>query len=138
MRFTRKYVETRFNNLKNFCPEIEEYSIIDGDVNNMVTIGIVDKSGYIYNTVNYYSYREFDSFLDGIQFLNRITNNSEKRCISWSVNDFKNVAESFSITKFDETKYPLALRNMINNHDANEGINNSVIEKYLIDFCQKD
>lgn len=141
MRITRKFVETRFNNLKNFCSEIENYSIIDcdGRIGKLITIGIVDKGGCISNTVNYYSYREFDSFLDGIAFINRITNTKEKRSISWSINDFKNVAESLSDTyEFDSSKFPLALRNMIDKHDANEGINNSVIEKYLINFCQKD
>lgn len=141
MRFTKKTVENYFTALKNFCPEIESYSIIDcdGRIGNLITIGIVDKGGCISNTVNFYTPREFVAFLDGIAFLNRITNSSIKRSISWSVNDFKNIAESLSdMYEFDENKFPLALRNMIDKHDANEGINNSVIEKYLINFCQKD
>lgn len=141
MRITRKFVEGRFNNLKNFCSEIENYSIIDcdGRIGKLITIGIVDKGGCISNTVNYYSYKEFDSFLDGIAFLNRITNTTEKRSISWSVNDFKNVAESLSDTyEFDENKFPSALQKMIYQHDANVGINNDVIQIYLIEYCQKD
>ena len=135
MRFTKKTVETYFTALKNFCPEIESYSIIDSGVKNMLTIRNDTDSSII----SFYSPRELVAFLDGIAFLNRITNTTEKRCIGWSVNDFKNVAESLSdMYQFDERKYPLALRNMIDNHDANEGINNSVIEKYLINFCQKD
>lgn len=133
MRFTKKTVENYFTALKNFCPEIESYSIIDSGVKNMLTIRN-DAA-----TISFYSPRELVAFLDGIAFLNRITNTTEKRSISWSVNDFKNVAESLSDTyEFDENKFPLALRNMIYQHDANVGINNDVIQIYLIEYCQKD
>jgi hypothetical protein len=139
MRYTKKFVETRFNNLKNFCPEIESYSFIDSGLNNTITIGIVDKSGCISNTVNFYTPKEFDCFLDGIQFLNRITNSIEKRSISWSVNDFESVAESLADSyQFDSTKFSLALEKMIYQHDQTVGINTDVIQIYLIDYCQKD
>lgn len=139
MRYTKKFVETRFNVLKTFCPEIENYSLIDSEVNNMVTIGIMDKGGCISNTVNFYTPKEFYCFLDGIQFLNRITNSMEKRSISWSVNDFESVAESLSdLYQFDSTKFPLALEKMIYQHDQTVGINTDVIQIYLIDYCQKN
>ena len=40
MRFTKKTVENYFTALKNFCPEIEGYSIIDSGVKNMLTITV--------------------------------------------------------------------------------------------------
>lgn len=135
MRFTKKTVENYFTALKNFCPEIEGYSIIDSGVKNMLTI----RNDADSTTISFYSPRELVAFLDGIAFLNRITNTREKRSISWSVNDFENVAESLSdMYEFDSTKFPLALRNMIDKHDANVGINNDVIQMYLIEYCQKD
>ena len=135
MRFTKKTVENYFTFLKTLCPEIEGYSIIDSGVKNMLTI----RNDADSTTISFYSPRELVAFLDGIAFLNRITNTIEKRSISWSVNDFKNVAESLSDTyEFDENKFPSALRNMIDKHDANVGINNDVIQMYLIEYCQKD
>ena len=135
MRTTRKDVVTRFVNMKNFCKELEKYSIIDSSVNNMVTIRNESDS----STVNFYSYKEMIAFLDGIAFLNRINNSMAKRMITWSVNDFKRVAEDISdLNNFDESKFPLALRNMIDNHDSNVGINNDVIRIYLVNYCQKD
>jgi len=59
--------------------------------------------------------------------------------VTWSVNDFKRVAEDISDSyDLDESKFPLALRNMIDNHDSYVGINNDVIRMYLVDYCQKD
>ena len=135
MRFTKKTVENYFTALKNLYPEIEGYSIIDSGVKNMLTI----RNDADSTTISFYSPRELVAFLDGIAFLNRITNTIEKRSISWSVNDFKNIAESLSdMYEFDENKFPSALRNMIDKHDANVGINNDVIQMYLIEYCQKD
>jgi hypothetical protein len=138
MRTTRKDVVTRFENMKNFCKELEHYSIFDSGIKNMVTIGIVSE-GRITGTQNSYTYKEMNVFLDGIAFLNHINNSIEKRMVTWTVNDFKRVAEEISdFYDFDESKYPLALRNMIDNHDLYVGINDDVIRMYLGDYCQKD
>jgi len=134
MRTTKKDVVTRFENIKSVCKELEQYSIVDAGIGNLITI--CDSSN---GTQNFYTTKAMNAFLDGILFLNRITITMYKRTISWTVNDFKRVAEDISDEYvFDENKYPLALRNMIDNHDSNVGINNDVIRMHLIEYCQID
>lgn len=62
------------------------------------------------------------------------------RSISWSVEDFVNKAEGIEEDWreiYDEEKFSDALDNMIEHHDANEGIGWSTVQYYLDEFCKK-
>ena len=62
--------------------------------------------------------------------------------IKWSVKDFK--IKAIALTDedvwqdyYDESKFNTALKAMIKNHDANEGINWTTIQMYLDLYCKK-
>ena len=61
--------------------------------------------------------------------------------IKWSVKDFKSRAialtdEDVWQNYYDESKFDSALKAMIKNHDANEGICWLTIDYYLEEFCK--
>ena len=61
--------------------------------------------------------------------------------IKWSVKDFKSRAialtdEDVWQNYYDESKFNSALKAMIKNHDANEGICWLTIDYYLEEFCK--
>jgi hypothetical protein len=136
MRITRKVVEREFNILKGYCSDIADYSVIDGGIAGRITIGKIGSGGTISDITNFYTYKEFSCFLDGIKILNRI-NTTERRGIYWTVNDFKEVAKELD-GNFDESKFSMALNKMIDRHDASEGITFETIKFYLEEYCLID
>ena len=62
--------------------------------------------------------------------------------IKWSIKDFKIKAialtdEDVWQNYYDESKFNSALKAMIKNHDADEGINWTTVHTYLDLYCQK-
>jgi hypothetical protein len=66
-------------------------------------------------------------------------NNLSKRSVSWSIEDFENMAyvkkgqdwEQY----YDKNMFQQALERMIDKHDASIGINWDVVEYYLEEMC---
>lgn len=59
--------------------------------------------------------------------------------IYWSIKDFEDMAKSLKGKEwenfYDKSKFPLALKMMIEKYDAEEGINWFIIQYYLNELC---
>jgi len=63
----------------------------------------------------------------------------KRESIRWSISDFKQQANNSENPEYyDLSKFPSALELMIEEHDADVGINWDTIQSYLDDYCLKD
>lgn len=60
-----------------------------------------------------------------------------ERSVTWSVDDFKHLADQNPDVEYDEDIFDEALDSMINSHDASIGITWDTIQSYLDDYCLK-
>jgi helix-turn-helix protein len=62
--------------------------------------------------------------------------------IIWKVEHFEKKAKTLENqaghSLFDRDKFMIVLYEMINNHNRDEGISWSTVERYLTEFCKKD
>ena len=66
----------------------------------------------------------------------------EKTCICWDVEDFRSIAsrkggENWK-NVYDESWFEHALHAMIDDHDAELGINWTTVEEYLDKYCKQE
>ena len=81
-----------------------------------------------------------DEIFDFIKETREEFEDYKARSIVWSVADFEDRSsiEKFNNYKFDKTKFSLALKLMIKDHDANTGITWDTVDYYLDTYCRKD